>query len=67
MATGSVMMPSIRKSQRQPLRPCRLSMEEFIPVWMKPPIMVPARPEAVKIPERLPSSVEVYQEPRTEI
>jgi hypothetical protein len=46
-----------------PLMPCKPSMLLWIPVWMKPPIIVPARPDAVKMPERFPSSFSVYQEP----
>ena len=61
---GIVIRPSMMKSQRQPLSPFAPFRELWIAVWRKPPNIVPARPEEVKIPLRLPSSRAVYQEPR---
>lgn len=64
MAMGIVMSPSIMNSHLQPLRPFAPLSEEWMAVCRKPPNMVPARPEEVKIPLRLPSSRAVYQDPR---
>lgn len=54
------------KRQVKDVFPIHLYLLEFewIPDWMKPPNMVPASPEAVKMPLRLPSSFSVYQAPR---
>jgi hypothetical protein len=60
----AVLFEDLLNNQRHPDRFRRPSMLLWIPVWMKPPIMVPARPDAVKMPERFPSSFSVYQDPR---
>ena len=65
MAMGRVIRPSIMKSQRQPLMPLAPFRELWIAVWRKPPNIVPARPEEVKMPLRLPSSRDVYHDPST--
>lgn len=40
------------------------SSDECIPVWMNPPNIVPANPDAVKIPLLFPNSRSVYHDPR---